>query len=968
MPKVRFPIPDIKSYSPALDVRGAGNDVYVLGGRNYIFDSKGPKSGFATRLLAGGNVIGDPVGIAQSIEIADRCFVAVPSGIYELTDNESAWTLRLDLSSFDLIPFLPHKKWTAAYLSDGVYFCHPDYGFYKLTFTGFVHITDETVPGLPYKPIAVAETNGRLVILSQYYNVWSAPADAEDLTPTLGGAGFNLLSDRVTGQPVAMAAFQRGFLVWTEQDCLVAEFIGGDNVFRFDRATNQQIPLDANCVETLPDGSQIICTKQGLFIIKNGQEPERIAPIFSEFLREVLKHEPAIRIRLVYASEQDRLYVQLRDYTNHYVRTYVLAVALDKWGQFSDRHLGIIKYKPERGAYGYVDNEGIAHKFKEHDFNREVTPHVFTGLDSNITIGYIKPPNLTPEIDSLLEMHEILIGGEARPSWSEPVMVDLGEVPPLVCETESQTPIWLMSPGLTTAQMNDNYDSANGLITPTNYWENNTSTATAVNYDTGEVYAVINHVGDYTEPDYYTNTTFIQIVDSEGAAAQSFNPGVFTDGVTTHYTINDDTLHVDRHNGDLWGIWNQWVVDGATLARCVKANNYAFQATMMKTLYDVASPEAETADAGLGVDSNIVGFTANHIILFHEVSQSRDFKFEALTKDTLTRVSQAYAFPGTGNINGAGIEAGDVYGFHNFCIGPDDNLYFASHRQSTSPNGAFANGTFVSLHRFDPASGTYTDISPWSDSDLPVNDPDATVDNIRVRHIWYDRTTEKIQILFAFRTEALSTLTGTATKFHIGTFDQSNDTWTKNGALPSTGLLDINFESTAVVADQEYAVYAVEVLDVEKNMDSLPMGSPCQEYLRTIEFIYKAPDGVFDSVADYNDHTKAGVRICVRDPAQGFAIIEQFSDLTSRYDAITAEFAVGQLGATQFLKYSHVINEFIWQIDTNIQNYISYLPNRKYYHRIGNNSFYSDYWALKQHPYSRDWNIDWGDLYSFLEP
>ena len=427
MVKTRFRIQDIKSYSPAIDVRN-DDSVYVIDGKNYVFTSKGPKSGFGTRLLASGQVIGDPIGIAQSIEMGNRCFVMVRSGIYELSADGTVWNRIYDLTTFQDIPFLPEKKWTSAYLMNGMYFAHVNHGLLKLTFDGVVPLNQETTPGLPFEPVAIAETNGRLIVLGRRYVAWSGPSAAEDFAPALGGAGQILLSDRIPGDPMTLAAFQGGFLVWTDQGCLLAEFVGGDLVFRFTRVSTEQLPLDANCVESLPDGSQILCTEQGLYQIKNGQEPVKLVPVFSEFIREFLKHEDGIHARLTYQPETDWLFVQIRDWTNHYVRTFVLSVSIDKWGQFSDRHLGVIKWSADRGAYGYIDLAGVGHKFID-VFNREVTPHAFEGLDSNMVIGYIKPPELHGEIDSLLEMQEIFIGGKARPSWSVPIDIDLGDLP-----------------------------------------------------------------------------------------------------------------------------------------------------------------------------------------------------------------------------------------------------------------------------------------------------------------------------------------------------------------------------------------------------------------------------------------------------------------------------------------------------------------------------------------------------------
>jgi hypothetical protein len=432
MPKDRFPIPDIASYTPNIDPRGVPTQNFVLQGENFLFDPMGPKSGFGSRIIANGESIEVEGGVVQSIQIAKFSFVFTTLGVYmvDVEDLDAPWSQVLSLTPFANTPIPEDKKWTAAYLAKGIYFVHPVYGMYVLATNVNVPVMtpkdQDDIPGLPYKPQAICETNGRMVVLGIKYIGWSNSGEPQNFIPEIGGAGQQLLSDRVSGNPLTMSGFQTGFIVWTDSGCMIAEFIGGDTVFRFDRSTTKQLPINAFTVEDLPNGSQILLTKQGLFITESGKEPTPVAPLFSDFLMTLLKERPQLRARLTYQIESDLLYAQLRDWTDHYVYTYVLAVSLDKWGIFSERHLGIIRYSPVRGAFGYCDSKGIVRRFVE-TFTKEETPGVFVGLDSFLEIGYIRPPNMLPSVDVLLEMQELLLGGvPARPSWSIPDYVDLG--------------------------------------------------------------------------------------------------------------------------------------------------------------------------------------------------------------------------------------------------------------------------------------------------------------------------------------------------------------------------------------------------------------------------------------------------------------------------------------------------------------------------------------------------------------
>jgi hypothetical protein len=433
MPKVRHRIQEIKGIDPAIESRPI-DDTRILSGRNFMWDSKGPKSGFGTRLLANGQVIEQPDGVVQSIEIGGQSFVFTSTKIWVLSDDTLEFVEIYDLTPVYGTAVDPwRKKWTAAYLSKGIYFAHYDFGLFKAGRDGldwlFIPRTQEDIPGIPYQPIAVAETSGRLVILGRKYLGWSSPSNAERWIPELGGAGQQLLSDRVHGRPVTMEPYQNGVLVWTENDCLIVEFIGGDTVFRYDRMHTRQIPLGAWGIERLPDGSQVIMTKQGLFRTGNASQPVPLTPLFNEFFRRRLSDRNFLQVRLTYILEYDILYVQCRDTTNHYVNTFLLSLTLDRWGSFDERHYGIIRYRNERGAFGYVDNDGVAHRFVDYSRWRERAGGSYVGLDSYVEIGYVKPAELHPEIDSLHEIQEMFVGGiPSRPSWSGLNEIDMGEI------------------------------------------------------------------------------------------------------------------------------------------------------------------------------------------------------------------------------------------------------------------------------------------------------------------------------------------------------------------------------------------------------------------------------------------------------------------------------------------------------------------------------------------------------------
>ena len=432
MPTTRFRIQDIHGRTPAVDARNI-DQAFLLKGKNYYFDSKGPKSGPGSRLVTNSlETIEDEGGVVQSVQETNRNLVCTTRGVFELTKETRTpkFTMLRDFSDFLDVPWIESRKWFTAYLATGVYLAHSLFGFYKLGVDELAPLATDDIPGLPSDVIGVCENNGRLFVLSRHYMTWSAPTAPEDFRPTIGGAGQQLTRELLTGRPIGLASFQRGVIVWTDEGSLFAEFIGGPTVYRFVKLATKQLPLNPFCAEIMPDGVHLLLTYQGLHVIENGQEPRPITPVFNEFIRGIFQQYPKLIPRINYLPERDQIWVQLRDDTNHYVRTFVLSAALDKWGEFSHRHLGVIKITDERGDFGYVDAGGVPHRFVD-TFTREVSPGSLLGLDSEVEIGYIKPPELTLEADTQLEMQELTIGGQSkRPKWAPHRVDDLGAVIP----------------------------------------------------------------------------------------------------------------------------------------------------------------------------------------------------------------------------------------------------------------------------------------------------------------------------------------------------------------------------------------------------------------------------------------------------------------------------------------------------------------------------------------------------------
>lgn len=467
--KTKQVVTNIESLAPAVEARGL-NRVFLLDGENVAFDSRGPYAAFASRLLDGSTAIEEQPGIAQSLYYPDGILIATIGDVWQY-DATTGLTSIATLTS----PTLPYAvsmndwKWTSAYVGGRIFFNCKAYGFFELT-TGptLTERTDSDITGLPDDIISICTTNGRIAFINDTYFVWSNTLDPSDLTPGLGGAGQQRIDEIVSGTPIALSAIPGGAIVWTTEQAMVCEFVGGDNVFRFYPLRTSIHPLLGSfAVTEMPDNSLLIVNAQGLFRVENAGTPEPLTPLFNEFLRDLLLNQDTAEVCLTYSEYENRVYLALRDQTGAFTRTYVLELSLDKWGVFSREHLGIINYTAGRDSIGYVDAGGVAHRFLPKALqgrNREdaSNPGSYLALDSYAEIGYMRPENLTPEADTMLEIHEVLVSNQGRPSWidsqgddyglvteSTESTEDYGDITDSVENTDDYTPFQILSSRVT---------------------------------------------------------------------------------------------------------------------------------------------------------------------------------------------------------------------------------------------------------------------------------------------------------------------------------------------------------------------------------------------------------------------------------------------------------------------------------------------------------------------------------------
>lgn len=350
---------DIKGFTPAVEPTQS-QEMFALDGRNYTFDSLGPKSVFGSRLVSTDALTGTAhvQGLRVKIEEVDRCFTFTGTKILEWDDVAEDWEELYTTPSTLGAPY----RWTWGYLAGNLYFCHPAVGLLKYDLTSGV-IAPHVAPGVPSNPIAIAVGVGVLAVMDGEWFTWSAPSDGDMFTPQLGGAGQQRISDRVAGKPIMVTSFSGGFMTWTTAGVMVSRFTGTSEVFRHMTLDTEFRPVNSFCTVRLDRDSTLILDKRGLFVTK-GDLPQPFAPMFNEFIGPYIQKfrlTQGQNLRLEWDDVRRMVYVSVSlTYANPlYERSFVLYANIDKWGSFDKPHYGILPIQltgtEREGEYfGYV--------------------------------------------------------------------------------------------------------------------------------------------------------------------------------------------------------------------------------------------------------------------------------------------------------------------------------------------------------------------------------------------------------------------------------------------------------------------------------------------------------------------------------------------------------------------------------------------------------------------------------------
>lgn len=432
MPRTVISVREIAGYNPLADSRKSGGHM-VIDGQNFTIGLDGVRSDFATKLIDSENVLAANNACCQSVPGIDNDILFVNrtlfsfdpaitgDGLTDLTGFFNGVTLPFSRTTDMLLVPKENRQFTSVYIGGKLYFCSWNNGVYYLNTSnplgGMTRLTGATVPGFPADAspvLAIGETNGRMIYLTSTTVYWSNAGNPLDLSPALGGAGFQIIGAKIGGEVIGLTTLANGFIVWTSTGALSAEFISGDAVFRWFQIQTSSGPVSQSSICRTPAGETFFVNRFGLFRVAGLNSIQPVDNSFGEFVRDWFSTRITQIPYIWFAACDNRIYISARLDLEAFDDTLMLDLTHGTWGRFNHRHQGMFNYSAEGNnqAFGYLDENGFTCRIMPRHFGlrgREIGPSVYAGLDSWVEIGYLRSEELKAGGDSLQEITEVTI-------------------------------------------------------------------------------------------------------------------------------------------------------------------------------------------------------------------------------------------------------------------------------------------------------------------------------------------------------------------------------------------------------------------------------------------------------------------------------------------------------------------------------------------------------------------------------
>lgn len=330
---------DILGYTQVLDRRQV-DKVHVLEGQNFLFDAQGPYSGFGRRLLSA-SPIANPIGAESFIALDGKSFVFTSSNVLHFDGSTGLFTAVYEFAAVNNI-----YPWQHTIVAGRDYFCRKGVGV--LEYDSADHSWRKLNSAyLPVDPCGIAEVRSRLIVLGTGSYAWSAIDNVDDFVPSLTTGAGSQSTLIVGGTSYVVKGVADAFLVFTSKGIAIAEFSGGQAVFRHRVLSRKHVAVSPRVIDLFEEYVAIFLTEEGLFTC-DGKIPEIYDPAFSEFLSgQVIRRRLGQSInsfRLRAMDDVSWLILELgaSGQSSVFGLAYICYTPIKKWGSFNAYYSGFL--------------------------------------------------------------------------------------------------------------------------------------------------------------------------------------------------------------------------------------------------------------------------------------------------------------------------------------------------------------------------------------------------------------------------------------------------------------------------------------------------------------------------------------------------------------------------------------------------------------------------------------------------
>lgn len=359
---------DFKGLLYAIDARSVDKP-FVIDGRNFLVDAKGPYAAFANRIACYTPLYQPKNG--RTFRVLTDSYTCVPGAILKFDTATSRY-----YPAYTFIDDGSQWPWSFATCGGNYFFCRKGLGV--LMYTPGTGVWTLLQTGVPNDPRCITQSFGRLIIVGVSQTVWSALDDGTNFIPSeTTGAGFQghtIVSGVAEG--LICKQINDGVLIYTDNGCYKGQLsLIGTSPFRWFTVDRSRIPINPFCFADIDDTTHVVLDAKGMYQTSDGTFAEFDA-IMSEYLRtqQFPNHDLTGAInnnfRLAYDEVKKLFFIHIaRDsIAPLYDFALVKYIPKDEWGRFDYQHYftGEISYTggPEKGFNsGFIDQFGYFRRF-----------------------------------------------------------------------------------------------------------------------------------------------------------------------------------------------------------------------------------------------------------------------------------------------------------------------------------------------------------------------------------------------------------------------------------------------------------------------------------------------------------------------------------------------------------------------------------------------------------------------------